>query len=248
MDNIQLIMDVNNELSFTMAARLKQLREEAGLSHQKLSDALDEMQMPHISRDSLINYEVASEHHTAAFKNLGMSISKLHALATFYNVSTDYILGLTDTKSPSTDVQTACQITGLNEHSINCLLGFMESNDDKHFSYREEYGDLADYAFAMVNEFIAFALDYNEGFGFPFDRYLAFRDQTNRNNKEKVTYEQMNPDEKEHYSAKFIEAFRFMHSDDSGFYPLITADAADFFRTEFCDSFKNYLKAKHPLK
>ena len=236
------------DISFIMATRLKQLRKEHGLSHQGLSDALDESLGISIHPDSLKKYEVDTEHHSTPFKNLGMRVEYLTALAAFYNVSADYILGFTDTKSPSADVQTACQITGLNEHSINCLLDFKESSGEKHFSYQEEYGDLADYAFAMVNEFIAFALDYNEGFGFPFDRYLAFRDQTNRNNKETVTYEQMNPEEKKHYSAKWIEAFRFMHSDNSGFYPLITADAADFFRTDFCDSFKNYLKAKHPLK
>lgn len=237
-------MDVNHELSFVMATRLKQLREEAGLSHQKLSEQLSTT----ISRDSLMNYEVANEHHSSSFKNLGMSVKNLYALAAFYNVSADYILGLTDTRNPSADVQAACQITGLNEHSINCLLGFMESNDDKYFSYREEYGDLAEYAFAMVDEFIAFALDYNEGFNFPFDRYLAFRQQTDKHNKERSEWDQMGFDEKEHHTANFIEAFRYMNSDDSKFYPLITADAADFFRTEFCDSFKAYLKEKHPLK
>lgn len=237
-------MDVNHELSFTMAARLKQLREEAGLSHQKLSEQLANT----ISRDSLINYEVISEHHSSSFKNLGMSVKNLYALAAFYGVSTDYILGLTDTRSPSADVQTACQTTGLNEQSINCLLGFMGSSDETHISYREKYGTLADYAFAMVNEFIAFALDYNEGFGFPFDRYLAFRQQTDDHNKERTAWEQMDFEAKEHRTAEFIETFRDRSFDGSGFYPMITADAADFFRTDFCDGFKNYLKAKHPLK
>lgn len=237
-------MDVNHELSFTMAARLKQLREEAGLSHQKLSEQLATT----ISRDSLINYEVISEHHSSSFKNLGMSVKNLYALAAFYGVSTDYILGLTDTRSPSADVQTACQTTGLNEQSINCLLGFMGSSDETHISFREKYGTLADYAFAMVNEFIAFALDYNEGFGFPFDRYLAFRQQTDAHNKERTAWEQMDFEAKEHRTAEFMETFRDRAFDGSGFYPMITADAADFFRTDFCDGFKNYLKAKHPLK
>ena len=237
-------MDANHELSFTMAARLKQLREEAGLSHQKLSEQLGTT----ISRDSLMNYEVASEHHSSSFKNLGMSVKNLYALAAFYGVSTDYILGITDTRSPSTDIQAACQTTGLNEHSVYCLLSFMDSLDESHFSYREEYGDSAEYAFAMVNEFIAFALDYNEGFGFPFDRYLAFRDQTKSHNRDKESWEQMDWKAKEHRSAKFIETFRDRCFDGSGFYPMTTADAADFFRSDFCDSFKNYLKSKHPLK
>jgi hypothetical protein len=124
----------------------------------------------------------------------------------------------------------------------------MGSSDETHISYREKYGTLADYAFAMVNEFIAFALDYNEGFGFPFDRYLAFRQQTDDHNKERTAWEQMDCEAKEHRTAEFMETFRDRSFDGSGFYPMITADAADFFRTDFCDGFKNYLKAKHPLK
>jgi hypothetical protein len=33
----------------------------------------------------------------------------------------------------------------------------------------------------------------------------------------------------------------------NGMYPLLPADASDFFRKTFCDDFKEYLKAKHPL-
>lgn len=236
------------DLSFTMAKRLKQLRNEHELSHQGLSDALNEMLGVSIHPDSLKKYEVSTEHHSTPFKNLGMRVEYLTALASFYNVSADYILGLTDTRSPSADMQTACQVTNLNEHSIKCLLAFMDSADKKSYSYRERYGVLSDYAFAMVNEFIAFALDYHDGFGFPFDRYLAFRQLTDDHNKARIAWNQMDSDEREHHSAKIMEAFRDRSFDDSGYYPLLTADAADFFRTDFCDTFKNFLKAKHPLK
>ena len=236
------------DFSFSMAARLKQLREERGLSHQKLSDTIEEMLGISISKDSLMKYEVATEHHTTPFKNLGMRVEYLTALATFYNVSTDYILGLTDTKSRSADVQAACQITGLNEASIYDLLSFAGSLGEGSFSFREHYGVLADYAFEMVNEFIAFALNNNERYGFPFDRYLAFRQQTDAHNKAQAAWEEMNWDEREHRSAQRMATFTDSSIEDSGFYPLLAADAADFFRTDFCDGFKNYLKEKHPLK
>lgn len=109
------------DFSFSMAARLKQLREEHGLSHQKLSDTLDEMLGISISKDSLMKYEVATEHHSTPFKNLGMRAEYLTALAAFYGVSADYILGLTDIKSASADVQTVISYTGLSEENATTL-------------------------------------------------------------------------------------------------------------------------------
>ena len=107
-----------------MATRLKQLREERGLSHQKLSDTIDETLGVSISKDSLMKYEVATEHHSTPFKNLGMRVEYLTALATFYGVSTDYILGLTDIRSPSIDTQAIIEQTGLTEKNtllLECL-------------------------------------------------------------------------------------------------------------------------------
>ena len=114
-------MDTNFELSFAMAARLKQLREEAGLSHIKLSEQLADSLGVNISKDSLIKYEVADVHHTAKLKNLGMRVEFLHALATFYNVSADYLLGLTTVKTPSADMQAIVKQTGLSEENVRYL-------------------------------------------------------------------------------------------------------------------------------
>ena len=150
MEDITFIMDVNCERSFTIAARLKQLREEAGLSHVKLRDCLGGV----ISRDSLINYEVERVEHSSSLKNLGMSVKNLCALAEFYHVSTDYILGLTDIRSPSAEMQTACQITGLNEESIRLLRNYMEVSDGE-YSHVERFGYDSHYAFELINEFIA---------------------------------------------------------------------------------------------
>lgn len=81
------------EKSFIMAERLKQLREEKGLSHDKLSKALLDQYGVKISSDSLMNYEVADAGHTKAYKNQGMRVEYLRCLADFYGVSADYILG-----------------------------------------------------------------------------------------------------------------------------------------------------------
>ena len=42
-------------------------------------------------------------------------------IASFYNVSVDYLLGLSNAKSMDTTVQTICKYTGLSEKSVNSL-------------------------------------------------------------------------------------------------------------------------------
>ena len=55
---------------------------------------------------------------------LGMarpSLENLCKIAEFYGVSTDYLLGLTDTPSIKEDIQAACKTTGLSEDAIYFL-------------------------------------------------------------------------------------------------------------------------------
>lgn len=123
------------DFSFAMAARLKKLRNEHGLSHQKLSDTLDEMLGIGISPDSLKKYEVATEHHSTPFKNLGMRVEYLTALAALYNVSTDYILGLTNIRSPSADTQAIIAQTGLTEENVSLLERFQSQKLTAHLGF-----------------------------------------------------------------------------------------------------------------
>ena len=103
-----------------MAERLKQLRESCKLSHQKLSEAIEQRYGVKISKDSLINYEVTDEHHTKAYKNEGMNMKYICCLANFFCVSTDYLLGTSDTRNIDTQKITALQL-GLSEKAINNL-------------------------------------------------------------------------------------------------------------------------------
>ncbi|MCI7727893.1 MAG: hypothetical protein MSH58_12305 [Clostridiales bacterium] len=94
---------MSKDSSFIMAKRLKELREEKKLSHISLSKALKEQYGIDISRDSLMCYEVSDPHHTKAYKNEGMRVEYLRCFSEFYDVSSDYLLGLTDdrNKKPS---------------------------------------------------------------------------------------------------------------------------------------------------
>lgn len=101
-----------------MAKRLKELRKERNLSHIKLSEALREKYNISISKDSLIAYEVTSATHDKACANQGMRAEYLRCLADFYEVSTDYILGVTPSKSSDPEIRTAINCTGLTEENI----------------------------------------------------------------------------------------------------------------------------------
>lgn len=139
------VMRINTQLSFTMADRLKQLRESCGLSHDKLSIALSDAYGIKISSDSLMNYEVSDVNHTKAFKNQGMRVEYLRCFADFYGVSTDYLLGLTDIKSPSVDTQSIVSGTGLSEENVERLKYFQSFPMEAHIR--------------MANDFLSFLLD-----------------------------------------------------------------------------------------
>lgn len=49
------------------------------------------------------------------------SFATLCQIADYYQVSTDYLLGRTDAKSPETDVRAVCEYTGLSDSAVNAL-------------------------------------------------------------------------------------------------------------------------------
>lgn len=115
------MMEQRTESSRLMAQRLKQLREERGLSHERLSKALLEEYGIKISADSLINYEVAVQHHSKFGKNQGMRVEFLQAFSEFYDVSTDYLVGISNIRSRDLSIRQICEYTGLSEDTILTL-------------------------------------------------------------------------------------------------------------------------------
>ena len=113
------------EQSFEMARRLKDLREERNLSHDKLKAALLEQFGITISRDSLMSYEIQTEPHSkiknGKYPNLNMGVEYLNALAQFYGVSTDYLLGLSDKPTIDPQAAGAAEYTGLSLEAIKKL-------------------------------------------------------------------------------------------------------------------------------
>lgn len=112
-------MDID-KLSVALATRLKQERTSRNLSHVALRNALKERYGIDISKDTLINYETGLN-HAKTKKNLGMRVEYLMYFADFFGVSSDYLLGLSDVRSPDLDTRSICQKTGLTEKSLETL-------------------------------------------------------------------------------------------------------------------------------
>ncbi len=111
----------------TTAKRLKKLRENASLSHAKLRIALKEKYDIDISEASLKNYEVFDKYHSNYGNVKGMKIEYLDMFADFYNVSSDYILGRTKSKSINLTEQAMYDKYGLSVSALENLSELWEN-------------------------------------------------------------------------------------------------------------------------
>lgn len=109
---------MENEKSFVMAKRLKELREGKRLSHVNLAKALKDQYGIEISRDSLMAYEVSDPNNTKAYRNEGMKVEYLRCLAEYYGVSVDYLLGY---KNDRNVAPSAVDDLGLSQRAVYLL-------------------------------------------------------------------------------------------------------------------------------
>jgi len=123
----------SDEQKIKTAKRLKALREEKGISHVTLSKELLEQCGLKISKDSLMKYEVSDVYHTSFGAISGMAAETLYCLAQYYNVSTDYLLAITDIQSIEPDMQAACKYTGLSEAAINNIKNLGNKTDSYYY-------------------------------------------------------------------------------------------------------------------
>ena len=97
--------------------RFRELRTDEGMSHETLAKRLG------VSPQLLKNYEQAYLHNGVATGAktdktnaiAGMKIETLYKIADFFNVSADYLLGLSDSKSPDAEHRTASNHFGLDD-------------------------------------------------------------------------------------------------------------------------------------
>jgi len=111
-------------ISFGIGKRLKNLREEKGISCEKLAATLSDKYGIRISGDSLRDYEIDNEYGAKAAKlpNMGMRLEYLYVLADFYGVSLDYIVGLSPAATRDRGVECSAEYLGLTAEAVEALM------------------------------------------------------------------------------------------------------------------------------
>lgn len=81
-------------------------------------------------------------------RNVGyMTIKKL---AEYYGVSSDYLLGLSETPSIDEDIQVACKVTGLSGEAIHCLQAIANAFVGFRGKPRHEYAVKTNYEYSLL--------------------------------------------------------------------------------------------------
>ena len=142
--------------------RLRDLRKERGITTNKMPAELAEI----MTGACLLNYEEDDPANEVKFgKTKGMSIEKLVALADFYGVSCDYLLGRSDSPSHDYEVQELADYIGVNGNLIFKLKSIID-------------GDFyAGHAFQVINAEKGIELLYKL-----IGRYLLFAAYTSEKN------------------------------------------------------------------
>lgn len=93
-----------NETNIVLAERIGKLRVLAGESQQSLADNIG------VKRETVKFWESGERH---------IKCGDIAKLAKHFNVSADYLLGLSDVVSPDTGIRSVCDYTGLSEKSVD---------------------------------------------------------------------------------------------------------------------------------
>lgn len=95
------------------AARLKELRDQKGQTQEQFAKSLSELYGVSTSRGSISFYEKAERTADVEF---------VAAVAKYCNVSTDYLVGITESRTIDTNIKSICEATGLKEEIVKGLL------------------------------------------------------------------------------------------------------------------------------
>ncbi len=141
---------------YTFPTRLRELMESYGTTQKKLADAID------------------MRPQTVSLYTTGQSfpdVNTLKKIAEFFNVSADYLLGLTDVKKPDATIQAICEYTGLSEHAVSVLhtVRLKEQGCSGHTLYQRFHKPLKYYCIDVLNYLLV-----NRNFLCVLDKFLDF--------------------------------------------------------------------------
>ena len=96
-------------ISSTIGQRIKDLREERGITQDQLGKAL------YVSRETVIKWEAGQR---------DIKTEYTVKLAKYFNVSSDYLIGLIDVRTTNADMKAVCEYIGLSEEAVNYVKEF----------------------------------------------------------------------------------------------------------------------------
>lgn len=118
-------MNVENSFDhYEVSNRLSKVRTNAGLTQAQLAESLG------ISEQAVKNYEKAASQKASSESTdrtkaiAGMKIETLFNIASKLNVSADYLLGLSETRTPDVSVKEMVEKTGLSEDIVLRLIAW----------------------------------------------------------------------------------------------------------------------------
>lgn len=200
----------------TFGERLDDLYRSRGITQSQLAE------------ETGINQSAISEYINGKNGGTGSrapDCASIIALSKYFSVSTDYLLGLTTTKSINEDVQAVCRVTGLEDDNIYYLMGLLEA--DEAPLLRE-----------MVNEFLSFAVD---------DRaivsYKAFRKYIDMDNQR---WRDLNNLSKEDYEKKAEQMRQFVAAaEENGYLIMSYGYAAEKERKKLQEDYGKFLLSRY---
>lgn len=117
MKNMECLKTMENDKK-VIGIRLSSLIAEKNVTQKEVSEFLE-------VKPNIISYWCAGTRVP--------NTTQVIKLAKYFNVPTDYLLGLTDIKSTDTTVQDICEYTGLSEFTVDALhgveLGIFDNTD-----------------------------------------------------------------------------------------------------------------------
>lgn len=116
-------MSIEKTSNEAIGKRIQLLREEKGMTQAQFAAALGTS-----NRENIARWEAGTRELKA-----GMLVK----ISNVFNVSVDYLLGLSGTKSTDPDVQIAAEVTGLSEKAINNLSN-MKKSASKYYKKKEK--------------------------------------------------------------------------------------------------------------
>lgn len=129
-------VDFTKEAKDVFAERLKKLMKEHGVTQLMLSRELN------ITRQAISLYTKGQS---------SPDINILKKIANYFDVSTDYMLGISDTQSTSPDVKTVQEYTGLSESAVKRLGLLSYTQTRTVLSYLIEEGKIETICFCLQN-------------------------------------------------------------------------------------------------